>query len=83
MQDQLKDLSQFDHLAFTSRNGIHAVMHQLAALHGSIEAAVHALHAAQLQCWALGADAEVLKDMSVSVKTPAEVKCIFNCSNTI
>ena len=73
MQEQLQNLSQFDDLAFTSRNGIHAVMHQLAALHGSREGAVHALHAAPVQCWALGADAEVLRAMGVTVQTPAEV----------
>ena len=73
MQEQLQNLSRFDHVAFTSRNGIHAVMHQLASLHGSKEAAVHTMHAAQVQCWALGSDAEVLRDMGVAVETPAEV----------
>lgn len=58
-------------------------MHQLAALHGSSEAAVHALHAAHLQCWALGADAGVLRDMGIVVETPAEVVCFICCHGTL
>ena len=53
IQGQMQDLSQYDHIAFTSRNGIHAVMQRLEGLHGSSQAALQALHDSQVHCWAL------------------------------
>ena len=71
---QLQELSQYDHIAFTSRNGIHAVMDLLARLHGSQATALQALQDSKLQCWALGADADALRQLGAShVQTPAEV----------
>ncbi len=72
--EQMQSLSQYDHIAFTSRNGIHAVMQRLEELQGSTQAALQALHDSQVQCWALGADAQLLRSYGVrSVQTPAEV----------
>lgn len=68
---QLQELSQYDHIAFTSTNGIHAVMDLLARLHGSQGAA---LQDSKAQCWALGADADALRQLGLShVQTPTEV----------
>jgi len=70
----MQSLSQYDHIAFTSRNGIHAVMQRLEELQGSTQAALQALHDSKVQCWALGADAQLLKSYGVqSVQTPTEV----------
>ncbi len=72
--EQMQSLSQYDHIAFTSRNGIHAVMQRLEELQGSTQAALQALHDSKVQCWALGADAQLLKSYGVqSVQTPTEV----------
>ncbi len=72
--EQMQNLSQYDHIAFTSRNGIHAVMQRLEELQGSTHAALQALHDSKVQCWALGADAQLLRSYGVqSVQTPAEV----------
>lgn len=71
---QLEDLSQYSDIAFTSRNGIHAVMDLLQGLHGSRQAALHALQECRAQCWALGADAEALRNLGLQkVHTPTEV----------
>lgn len=71
---QLQELSQYDHIAFTSTNGIHAVMDLLARLHGSQGAALQALQDSKAQCWALGADADALRQLGLShVQTPTEV----------
>lgn len=71
---QLGNLSQYSDIAFTSRNGIHAVMELLQGLHGSHDAALHALQECRAQCWALGADAEALRSLGVqNVQTPPEV----------
>ncbi|KAL3147544.1 hypothetical protein ABBQ38_014597 [Trebouxia sp. C0009 RCD-2024] len=70
---QLGNLSQYSDIAFTSRNGIHAVMELLQGLHGSHDAALHALQECRAQCWALGADAEALRSLGVqNVQTPPE-----------
>ncbi|DBA78383.1 TPA: hypothetical protein ACH3X2_007890 [Trebouxia sp. C0005] len=71
--EQMQNLSQYDHIAFTSRNGIHAVMQRLEELQGSPQAALQALSDGKVQCWALGADAQLLSAYGVqSVQTPAE-----------
>ena len=71
---QLRDLSQYSDIAFTSRNGIHAVMELLQGLHGSPDAALQALQTCKAQCWALGADAEALRELGVhNVQMPKEV----------
>ncbi|KAL0033567.1 hypothetical protein WJX79_003970 [Trebouxia sp. C0005] len=71
--EQMQNLSQYDHIAFTSRNGIHAVMQRLEELQGSPQAALQALSDGKVQCWALGADAQLLRAYGVqSVQTPAE-----------
>ena len=75
VNQQLRDLSQYSDIAFTSKNGIHAVMKLLQGLHGSPDAALKALQTCKAQCWALGADAEALRQLGVhSVQTPAEVR---------
>ena len=72
--DQMRGLSQYDHIAFTSRNGIHAVMQRLEELQGSTQAALQALQESKVQCWALGADAQLLRSYGAqSVQTPTEV----------
>ena len=72
--DQKRGLSQYDHIDFTSRNGIHAIMQRLEELQGSTQAALQALHDSKVQCWALGADAQLLRSYGVqSVQTPTEV----------
>ena len=49
-------------------------MELLQGLHGSHEAAVQALQTCKAQCWALGADAEALRQLGVhNVQTPTEV----------
>lgn len=71
--EQMQSLSQYDHIAFTSRNGIYAVMQRLEELQGSAQAALQALNDSKVQCWALGADAQLLRAYGVqSVQTPAE-----------
>ena len=73
--DYLQNLSEFDHIAFTSRNGIHAVFQMLARLHGSKQAAVQAVQNCKACCWALGADADLLTQLGVlNVQTPEEVE---------
>lgn len=82
--EQMQNLSQYDHIAFTSRNGIHAVMQRLEELQGSTQAALQALHDSKVQCWALGADAQLLRQYGVqSVQTPAEVSWRKACVVTV
>ena len=72
--ERMQSLSQYDHIAFTSRNGIYAVMQRLEELQGSTQAALQAPNDSKVQCWALGADAQLLRAYGVqSVQTPAEV----------
>ena len=71
---QLKILFQFDHVVFTSKQGIFAVFQKLTELYGSDEAALKALLDSKTYCWALGSDADVLRQLGVqSVQTPMEV----------
>lgn len=49
-------------------------MELLQELHGSSAAALQALQTCKAQCWALGADAEALRQLGVhNVQTPTEV----------
>ncbi len=86
MQEQdaaLAKLESFSHIAFTSRNGVQAVLARLAAMHnhgggggggGSLAAAAEALNIGDTSVWALGADAGALQDAGVrDVHTPEEV----------
>lgn len=74
VNQQLQDLSRYSDIAFTSRNGIHAVMELLQGLHGTPQAALQALQGCGAQCWALGADAEALTQLGIqNVQTPTEV----------
>ena len=76
---QLKNLFQFDHIVFTSKQGIFAVFQKLTELHGSDEAALKDLLDSKTYCWALGSDADVLRQLGVkNVQTPMEV-CLPIC----
>ena len=78
--EQMQNLSQYDHIAFTFRNGIHAVMQRLEELQGSTQAELQALRDSKVQCWALGADAQLLRSYGVqSVQTPAKVSWCKAC----
>ncbi len=74
LDDELASLDSYTHLAFTSRNGIQAVLERLASAHGSLQSATAHLNALPLRCAALGADAEMLAEAGVrDVLTPQEV----------
>lgn len=74
LDQELSQLERYSHMAFTSRNGIAAVLERLATMHGSLRAAAVHLNALPLRCCALGADAEMLADAGVDdVLTPQEV----------
>ncbi|KAF8063700.1 hemD [Scenedesmus sp. PABB004] len=69
----LARLAEFTHLAFTSRNGILAVLERLAALHGGPGAAADAVAASGVKLCALGADGEALRGAGLTVHvSPAE-----------
>jgi hypothetical protein len=61
LTSELSSLSDFTHVAFTSKNGIHAVLAQLERMHGSTAAARTAVAESGVRICALGADALVLK----------------------
>lgn len=71
LDGHLRQLPSFTHVAFTSKNGISAVMARLRQLHGSDEAAAEQLRG--VSCWALGADAEMLRGLGLEVQTPPKV----------
>ncbi|KAI8476767.1 MAG: tetrapyrrole biosynthesis, uroporphyrinogen III synthase [Monoraphidium minutum] len=69
----LGSLSSFDLLAFTSKNGIYAVMGRLQALRGGPEAAVAHMRESGVKLCALGADGKVLRrefGLEVTVSPP-------------
>lgn len=67
----LLELGSFTDLAFTSRNGVTAAVAALGEAVGGPEAAVRYLVACGVRCWALGADAEALRELGVhGVLTP-------------
>ena len=74
LDQELLQLDRYSHLAFTSRNGIAAMLERLVVMHGGLQAAAMHLNALPLRCCALGADAELLADAGVDdVLTPLEV----------
>lgn len=70
-------LDQYTHLAFTSRNGIQAVLDTLQSSCSGAPAPGDFLSRHSIRCCALGADAELLQGAGVSdVLTPAEVHAL-------
>lgn len=61
----LSDLSQFTHIAFSSKNGINAVLHELESLHGTSAKSV--LEDSGVRLCALGADAQALEQAGYDV----------------
>lgn len=61
----LSDLSQFTHIAFSSKNGINAVLHELEHLHGTSAKSV--LQESGARLCALGADALALEQAGYDV----------------
>ncbi|GMH40178.1 hypothetical protein BSKO_08082 [Bryopsis sp. KO-2023] len=61
----LTSLKDFTHLAFTSKNGIHAVMDQLVVKQGGFDQAVKFIQSSKIKLCALGADALVLQSMGL------------------
>ena len=79
LQEKLQNLEQYTHVAFTSRNGIQAVLDALKASDGM---AHEGLSSQGVRCCALGADAELLHQAGVSnVLTPKEVR--DRCTNLV
>ena len=73
--EALQSLEQYTHVAFTSRNGIQAVLDALAASGCDSSAVKRILNSQSVRCCALGADAELLYQAGVSnVLTPKEVR---------
>jgi len=73
----LTSLDQFTHLAFTSSNGISAVMSRLAHIYGGQEGAFAALQHSGIRCGALGADCDALEDRGVKCDIrPAEASTL-------
>ena len=69
-------MDQYTHIAFTSRNGIQAVLDALGSscVDGGTPGEI--LNSPSIRCCALGADAELLCEAGVSnVLTPKEVSC--------
>ena len=70
----MADLGSFTDIAFTSRNGIEAVLERLGAL-GAAQGCTPASALARLNVWALGADAGALAAAGiVGVRVPKEVR---------
>eukprot|EP00775_Hariotina_reticulata_P009061 gene9061-9231_t len=69
----LLQLSSYSHLAFTSKNGILAVLERLTELQGGLEAAAAYIQESGIKLCALGADGEVLQEVGLQVDvSPAE-----------
>ena len=76
LKEKIQSLEQYTHVAFTSRNGIQAVLDALEALN-SDGMAPEGLNSPGVRCCARGADAELLHQAGVSnVLTPKEVRGI-------
>ena len=74
LQGTLQGIEQYTHIAFTSRNGIQAVLDALGALTCDSKSAARLLNNPSIQCCALGADAELLYQAGISnVLSPKEV----------
>ncbi|WIA22644.1 hypothetical protein OEZ86_009619 [Tetradesmus obliquus] len=67
LDHSLQQLESYSHLAFTSKNGILAVLERLAALHGGPEEAVQYVQQSGIKLCALGADGQVLRDAGLQV----------------
>jgi uroporphyrinogen-III synthase len=83
LEDALQNLDSFDHVLFTSRIGILAVLKALKKIKGSKRAAICHLRsvagpraAAQTTLWALGADAEALSALNIPVKQPEKASTL-------
>ena len=61
----LERLSEFSHIAFTSKNGIDAILQRLEDRFPSSEDLVAYIHKCDIQICALGADAEQLKNYNL------------------
>lgn len=73
LDDTLLQLQGFTHIAFTSRNGIQAVLQRLEMLHDGAEAARAAVKASGVKLCALGRDALALTEAGYSCAvTPQE-----------
>eukprot|EP00879_Flechtneria_rotunda_P033499 GHRR01037111.1.p1 GENE.GHRR01037111.1~~GHRR01037111.1.p1 ORF type:complete len:233 (+),score=82.37 GHRR01037111.1:216-914(+) len=73
LNNALQQLHSYSHIAFTSKNGIVAVLERLAALHGSSEAAAQYVADSSVKLCALGADGQVLQQAGLQVQmSPAE-----------
>lgn len=69
-------MEQYTHIAFTSRNGIQAVLDALDSSCADGGTPKEILNSSSIRCCALGADAELLYEAGVSnVLTPKEVSC--------
>ncbi|KAF6261973.1 Uroporphyrinogen-III synthase HemD-domain-containing protein [Scenedesmus sp. NREL 46B-D3] len=67
LDNSLQQLESYSHLAFTSKNGILAVLERLAALHGGPEKAVQYVKQSGIKLCALGADGQVLREAGLQV----------------
>ncbi|GBF89716.1 uroporphyrinogen-III synthase [Raphidocelis subcapitata] len=67
LDSALERLHEFDYLAFTSKNGIHAVMGRLEKTKGGRDAAVRHVRGSGARLCALGADGAVLGDYGLRV----------------
>lgn len=75
MANVLSDLSPFDHILFTSKNGIQAVLDALdtTSSDSAVNSAVKQLVECNAEIWALGVDSELLLEYGVdSVRTPTK-----------
>ena len=76
MEDILSRISTFDHLLFTSKNGIKAVLdvlNTMPSIQTSGKNAADVLNDCGAEVWALGADSQVLIDEGISkVRTPTQ-----------
>ena len=74
LRETLHSLNQYTHIAFTSRNGIQAVLDALEATTSHSRAVGGILSGGGVRCCVLAADAELLQQAGVSnVLTPKEV----------
>eukprot|EP00878_Enallax_costatus_P010631 GHUV01011106.1.p1 GENE.GHUV01011106.1~~GHUV01011106.1.p1 ORF type:complete len:197 (+),score=44.33 GHUV01011106.1:127-717(+) len=73
LDEAIQQLDHYTHLAFTSKNGIIAVLERLEALHGGREAAAAHVRKSCIKLCALGADGRVLQEAGLQVDaSPSE-----------
>eukprot|EP00803_Ostreobium_quekettii_P008293 evm.model.scf_988.2 EVM.evm.TU.scf_988.2 scf_988:33365-36781(+) len=68
----LAELETFSHIAFTSKNGIRAVLQRLSVMHGGIEQAVHVIRTSGTRLCALGVDGDELRAAGMEVHVEPE-----------